>query len=201
MLCILRGILAVLENHSCQVMQRGIYIFSMQILHGCCTVLSTWSSSVLHLYSIFGEVRSSHGFSYHFYEDNTQHPLLPSLIHSSFPLRSQDIWQTLHHVQLLISGNSSLAKLICYQADSPPHQDLVISLDKSLISPSVTACNLEVTMDNQLSFSSHVANLTRSCRFLLYNIRRICPCLSGHLFIPLSIRDWTTATHSWQVFL
>ncbi|KAK3518428.1 hypothetical protein QTP70_000590 [Hemibagrus guttatus] len=41
-----------------------------------------------------------------------------------------------------------------------------------------TARNLGVTMDNQLSFSSHVAYVTLSCRFLLYNIRRIRPFLS-----------------------
>ncbi|KAK3514260.1 hypothetical protein QTP70_012098 [Hemibagrus guttatus] len=41
-----------------------------------------------------------------------------------------------------------------------------------------TACNLGVIVDNQLSFSSHVTNVTRSCRFLLYNIRRIRPFLS-----------------------
>ncbi|KAK3516946.1 hypothetical protein QTP70_028237 [Hemibagrus guttatus] len=33
-------------------------------------------------------------------------------------------------------------------------------------------------MDNRLSFSSHVTNVTRLCRFLLYNIGRIRPFLS-----------------------
>ncbi|KAI5622218.1 hypothetical protein C0J50_18226 [Silurus asotus] len=41
-----------------------------------------------------------------------------------------------------------------------------------------TARNLGVTMDNELSFFPHVANVARSCRFLLYNIRRIRPFLS-----------------------
>ncbi|KAI4899865.1 hypothetical protein NFI96_017609, partial [Prochilodus magdalenae] len=31
---------------------------------------------------------------------------------------------------------------------------------------------------HRLSFSAHITNLTRSCRFLLYNIRRIRPFLS-----------------------
>ncbi|KAK3518389.1 hypothetical protein QTP86_018463 [Hemibagrus guttatus] len=47
-----------------------------------------------------------------------------------------------------------------------------------MISPTASARNLGVTMDNQLSFSSHVTNVTRSCRFLLYNIRRIRAFLS-----------------------
>ncbi|KAK3567307.1 hypothetical protein QTP86_017622 [Hemibagrus guttatus] len=59
-----------------------------------------------------------------------------------------------------------------------PAQDLAISLSNSMISPTASARNLGVTMDNQLSFSSHVTNVTRSCRFLLYNIRRIRPFLS-----------------------
>ncbi|KAI5629424.1 hypothetical protein C0J50_2356 [Silurus asotus] len=41
-----------------------------------------------------------------------------------------------------------------------------------------TARNLEVTMDNELSFFPHVANVAGYCRFLLYNIRRIQPFLS-----------------------
>ncbi|MCJ8746474.1 hypothetical protein PDJAM_G00142290 [Pangasius djambal] len=74
--------------------------------------------------------------------------------------------------------NPTKTELLFIPGDSSPSQDLAISLDNSLISPSVTARNLGVTMDNQLSFSSHIANLTRSCRFLLYNIRRIRPFLS-----------------------
>ncbi|KAI4880240.1 hypothetical protein NFI96_034033, partial [Prochilodus magdalenae] len=46
--------------------------------------------------------------------------------------------------------------------------------------PSIShsARSLGVILDGQLSFSAHIANLTRSCRFLLYNIRRIRPFLS-----------------------
>ncbi|KAK3506599.1 hypothetical protein QTP70_010866 [Hemibagrus guttatus] len=74
--------------------------------------------------------------------------------------------------------NPSKPELLIIPGDPSPAQDLTISLSNSMISPSATARNLGVTMDNQLSFSSHVTNVTRSCRFLLYNIRRIRPCLS-----------------------
>ncbi|KAK3536438.1 hypothetical protein QTP86_009951 [Hemibagrus guttatus] len=74
--------------------------------------------------------------------------------------------------------NPSKTELLVIPGDPYPAQDLAISLNNSMISPSATARNLGVTMDNQLSFSSHVANVTRSCRFLLYNIRRIRPFLS-----------------------
>ncbi|KAI5619384.1 hypothetical protein C0J50_21045, partial [Silurus asotus] len=43
---------------------------------------------------------------------------------------------------------------------------------------SATARNLGVSMDNELSFFSHVANVACSCRFFLYNIQRIRPFLS-----------------------
>ncbi|KAI4887106.1 hypothetical protein NFI96_003143 [Prochilodus magdalenae] len=40
------------------------------------------------------------------------------------------------------------------------------------------ARSLGVILDGQLSFPAHIANLTLSCRFLLYNIKRIRPFLS-----------------------
>lgn len=87
---------------------------------------------------------------------------------------------------------------------SSPRQDLVISEDNSLISPSVTAHNLGVTTDNQLSFSSHNASLSHSCRFLLFNIRRIRPYLSIQA-TPVLICHFMTrllyVTHSWQLCL
>ncbi|KAK3553388.1 hypothetical protein QTP70_003556 [Hemibagrus guttatus] len=95
-------------------------------------------------------------------------------------------WMTAHQLKL----NPSKTELLVIPGDPSPAQDLVLSLNNSMISPSATARNLGETMDNQLSFSSHVANVTRSCRFLLYNIRRIRP-----------FRDWTTATLFWQVYL
>ncbi|KAK3553835.1 hypothetical protein QTP70_012207 [Hemibagrus guttatus] len=83
-------------------------------------------------------------------------------------------WMTTHQLKL----NPSKTELLVIPGDPSPAQDLAISLNNSMISPSATARNLGVTMDNQLSFSSHVTNVTRSCRFLLYNIRRIRPFLS-----------------------
>ncbi|KAK3552211.1 hypothetical protein QTP86_005890, partial [Hemibagrus guttatus] len=83
-------------------------------------------------------------------------------------------WMTAHQLKL----NPSKTELLVIPGDPSPAQDLAISLNNSMTSPSATARNLGVTMDNQLSFSSHVTNVTRSCRFLLYNIRRIRPFLS-----------------------
>ncbi|KAK3560574.1 hypothetical protein QTP86_010913 [Hemibagrus guttatus] len=82
----------------------------------------------------------------------------------------------------LISDTTASARISAFLADISSwitaHQlKLNPSKTELLIIPA-TAHNLGVTMDNQLSFSSHVTNVTRSCRFLLYNIRRIWPFLS-----------------------
>ncbi|KAI5103965.1 hypothetical protein C0J45_5591, partial [Silurus meridionalis] len=74
--------------------------------------------------------------------------------------------------------NPSKTELLIIPGDSSPGQDLQITLHDSLLSLSATARNLGVTMDNELSFFPHVANVARSCQFLLYNIRRIRQFLS-----------------------
>ncbi len=51
-------------------------------------------------------------------------------------------------------------------------------LGSSTITPSRTARNLGVVIDDQLSFTDHIATTARSCRFALYNIRKIRPFLS-----------------------
>ncbi len=53
-------------------------------------------------------------------------------------------------------------------------------LGSSTITPSKTARNLGVVNDDKLNFSDHIAKTPWSCRFALYNIRRIRPFLSEH---------------------
>ncbi|KAK3573356.1 hypothetical protein QTP86_024129 [Hemibagrus guttatus] len=118
--------------------------------------------------------------SYHCYADDTQliFSFPPSDTTASARISAclADIssWMTAHQLKL----NPSKTELLIIPGDPSPAQDLAISLSNSMISPTACARNLGVTMDNQLSFSSHVTNVTRSCRFLLYNIRRIRPFLS-----------------------
>ncbi len=53
-------------------------------------------------------------------------------------------------------------------------------LGTSTITPSKPAKNLGVMIDDQLTFSDHIAKTARSCRFALFNIKKIRPFLSEH---------------------
>lgn len=73
-------------------------------------------------------------------------------------------WIAAHQLKL----NSSKPELLYIPRDISPCQDLVISLDNSQISPSVTAHNLVETMENHLSFLPRIASLIESCQFFIH---------------------------------
>ncbi|KAI4879044.1 hypothetical protein NFI96_030942, partial [Prochilodus magdalenae] len=99
----------------------------------------------------------------------------PAPSHDSFVEKTMiSSWMTAHHLKL----NPSKTELLFIPSTTGPHRDLTISFGNSFITPTEDARSLGVILDGQLSFSAHIANLTRSCRFLLYNIRRIRPFLS-----------------------
>ncbi len=50
----------------------------------------------------------------------------------------------------------------------------------NLITPSKTARNLGVVIDDKLNFTDHITKTARSCRFTSYNIKKIRPFLSEH---------------------
>ncbi len=60
-----------------------------------------------------------------------------------------------------------------------------IQLGSSTITPSRIAWSLGVVIDNQLNFSDHTCKSARSCRFALFNIKKIRPFLWNKLHSSL----------------
>src|SRR4029434_137655 len=75
-------------------------------------------------------------------------------------------WMKNHHLQL------NLAK-----TEPQHHHNININIDSLFLAPSKTARHLWVIIDDQLNITAHIASLSRSCRFALYNIRKIRPYL------------------------
>ncbi len=124
--------------------------------------------------SSLGSVIQKHGFSYHCYADNQLYfsfqPDDPMVAAHIAPCRSDiSSWMKDHHLQL----NIAKRELLVVSANPSLHQNVFIQLGSTTITPSRTARNLGVVIDVQLSFTDHIATTARSCRFALYNIRKI----------------------------
>ncbi len=81
-----------------------------------------------------------------------------------------------HHLQL----NLAKTELLVVPSSLSFHHNFTFQLGSSNITPSKTARNLGVVIDDKLNFSDHITKTARSCRFALYNIRKIRPFLSEH---------------------
>ncbi len=57
------------------------------------------------------------------------------------------------------------------------HHNITFQLGSSTITPSTTARNLGAMIDDQLSFSDQIPKTVQSCRFALFNIKKIRPFL------------------------
>ncbi len=124
----------------------------------------------------------AHGFSYHFYADDTQlyfsfqpdDPTVAALI--SGCLADISAWMKEHHLQ----PNLTKTELLVFPATPTLQHDFTIQLGSSTITPSASVRNLGVIFDDQLTFKEHIAKTARSCRFALHNIRNIRPFLTEH---------------------
>ncbi len=81
-----------------------------------------------------------------------------------------------HHLQL----NLAKTELLVVSANPSFHHNFTIQLGTSTITPSKTARNLGVVIDDKLNFTDHITKTARSCRFALNNIKKIRPFLSEH---------------------
>ena len=122
-----------------------------------------------------GSVIKSHVFSYHCYADDTQlflsFPPSATQVNKKISACLADIssWMARYPLKL----NLNKTELLYIPHRTSPLPELSVTIDGTTVTAFRSARNLGVVPDDQLDFKEPVAATSYSCRFLLYNIRRI----------------------------
>jgi len=74
--------------------------------------------------------------------------------------------------------NLDKTELLFIPGKDCPQMDLLVTIEEIEVSPSPTARNLGMVLNDQLCCNGNITSVARSCRIALYNIRRICPFLT-----------------------
>ncbi len=147
-----------------------------------------------------------HGFSYHCYADDIQlylsfHPDdLTIAARISACLVDISSWMKDHHLQL----NLAKTELLLVSANPSFHHNFTFQLGSSTITPSKTARNLGVVIDDKLNFTDHITKTAGPVDLHYIILRRSGPfslnMQHNSLFRLLFCPDLTIAMLSWQVF-